>query len=137
MKNIGKKIAAALIMVMAVSLGACASPEPVENNGGSETPVTESTFTPGTYEGSAKGFHGDINLKVTVDENEITEIVADHTETEGLGDKAVEALIESAKEKDSLALDMMSGATYSSEAFLAALEIALVKAGGDAEKLKV
>lgn len=137
MKNIGKKIAAALIMVMAVSLGACASPEPVENNGGSETPVTESTFTPGTYEGSAKGFHGDINLKVTVDENEITEIVAEHTETEGLGDKAVEALIESAKEKDSLALDMMSGATYSSEAFLAALEIALVKAGGDAEKLKV
>ncbi len=137
MKNIGKKIAAALIMVMAVSLGACASPEPAENNGGSETPVTEATFTPGTYEGSAKGFHGDINLKVTVDENEITEIVAEHTETEGLGDKAVEALIESAKEKDSLALDMMSGATYSSEAFLAALEIALVKAGGDAEKLKV
>jgi len=137
MKNIGKKISAALIMVMAVSLGACASPEPTENNGGSETPVTESTFTPGTYEGSAKGFHGDINLKVTVDEYEITEIVAEHTETEGLGDKAVEALIESAKEKDSLALDMMSGATYSSEAFLAALEIALVKAGGDAEKLKV
>ena len=137
MKNIGKKISAALIMVMAISLGACASPEPAENNGGSETPVTESTFTPGTYEGSAKGFHGDINLKVTVDENEITEIVAEHSETEGLGDKAVEALIESAKEKDSLALDMMSGATYSSEAFLAALEIALVKAGGDAEKLKV
>jgi len=72
-----------------------------------------------------------------VDENEIIDIVAEHTETEGLGDKAVEALIESAKEKDSLALDMMSGATYSSEAFLAALEIALVKAGGDAEKLKV
>jgi len=137
MKNIGKKIAAALIMVMAVSLGACASPETAQNNGGSETPAAESTFTPGTYEGSAKGFHGDINLKVTVDENEIIDIVAEHTETEGLGDKAVEALIESAKEKDSLALDMMSGATYSSEAFLAALEIALVKAGGDAEKLKV
>lgn len=137
MKKIGKKIAAALIMVMAVSLGACASPEPAENTDGGETPVAESTFTPGTYEGSAKGFHGDINLKVTVDENEITDIVAEHTETEGLGDKAVESLIESAKEKDSLALDMMSGATYSSEAFLVALEIALVKAGGDAEKLKV
>ncbi|MFH5836340.1 flavocytochrome c [Proteiniclasticum sp. C24MP] len=136
MKNIGKKIAAALIMVMAVSLGACASPETKEPNEGNETPVEESVFTPGTYEGSAKGFHGDVLLTVTVNENEITEIVADHTETEGLGDNAIDAMIASAMEKDSLALDMMSGATYSSEAFLAALEMALVKAGGDAEKLK-
>lgn len=137
MKNIGKKIAAALIMVMAVSLGACAAPETTEPNEGNETPVEESVFTPGTYEGSAKGFHGDVVLTVTVNENEITEIVADHTETEGLGDNAIDEMIASAMEKDSLALDMMSGATYSSEAFLAALEMALVKAGADVEKLKV
>ncbi|WP_242693929.1 flavocytochrome c [Proteiniclasticum aestuarii] len=137
MKNIGKKIAAALIMVMAVSLGACAAPETTVPNEGNETPVEESVFTPGTYEGSAKGFHGDVVLTVTVNENEITEIVADHTETEGLGDNAIDEMIASAMEKDSLALDMMSGATYSSEAFLAALEMALVKAGADVEKLKV
>jgi fumarate reductase flavoprotein subunit len=137
MKNIGKKIAAALIMVMAVSLSACAAPETTEPNEGNETPVEESVFTPGTYEGSAKGFHGDVVLTVTVNENEITEIVADHTETEGLGDNAIDEMIASAMEKDSLALDMMSGATYSSEAFLAALEMALVKAGADVEKLKV
>ena len=137
MKNIGKKIAAALIMVMAVSLGACAAPETTEPNEGNETPVEESVFTPGTYEGSAKGFHGEVKLTVTVNESEITEIVADHTETEGLGDNAIDEMITSALEKDSLALDMMSGATYSSEAFLAALEMALVKAGGDVEKLKV
>lgn len=137
MKNIGKKIAAALIMVMAVSLGACAAPETTVPNEGNETPVEESVFTPGTYEGSAKGFHGDVVLTVTVNENEITEIVADHTETEGLGDNAIDEMISSAMEKDSLALDMMSGATYSSEAFLAALEMALVKAGADVEKLKV
>lgn len=137
MKNIGKKIAAALTMVMAVSLGACAAPETTEPNEGNETPVEESVFTPGTYEGSAKGFHGDVVLTVTVNENEITEIVADHTETEGLGDNAIDEMIASAMEKDSLALDMMSGATYSSEAFLAALEMALVKAGADVEKLKV
>ncbi|NCC79991.1 MAG: flavocytochrome c [Clostridia bacterium] len=122
---------------MAVSLGACAAPETTEPNEGNETPVEESVFTPGTYEGSAKGFHGDVVLTVTVNENEIIEIVADHTETEGLGDNAIDEMIASAMEKDSLALDMMSGATYSSEAFLAALEMALVKAGADVEKLKV
>ncbi|MBO1263969.1 flavocytochrome c [Proteiniclasticum sp. SCR006] len=122
---------------MAVSLGACAAPETTVPNEGNETPVEESVFTPGTYEGSAKGFHGDVVLTVTVNENEITEIVADHTETEGLGDNAIDEMIASAMEKDSLALDMMSGATYSSEAFLAALEMALVKAGADVEKLKV
>lgn len=135
MKKTGKRIAAALLMVMAVSLAACK---------GAETPVTpetpageETLFTPGTYEGTAKGFHGDIVLTVTVDEDSITDIKADHTETEGLGDKAVESLIAQAMEKNSLALDAMSGATYSSEGFLAALEAALVKAGGDIEKLKV
>lgn len=135
MKKTGKRIAAALLMVMAVSLAACKGAEtPVTP----ETPVGEETlFTPGTYEGTAKGFHGDIVLTVTVDEDSITDIKADHTETEGLGDKAVESLIAQAIEKDSLALDAMSGATYSSEGFLAALEAALVKAGGDIEKLKV
>lgn len=135
MKKTGKRIAAALLMVMAVSLAACK---------GAETPVTpetpageETLFTPGTYEGTAKGFHGDIVLTVTVDEDSITDIKADHTETEGLGDKAVESLIAQAMEKNSLALDAMSGATYSSEGFLAALEAALVKAGADIEKLKV
>lgn len=135
MKKITKKLAAALLLVMAVSLSACAGKETPETP---QTPISEEKmFTPGTYEGVSKGFHGDIKLTVTVDEDKITEIKAEHTETEGLGDNAVDTLIASAIEKNSLGLDLMSGATYSSEGFLAALEAALVKAGGDIEKLKV
>jgi len=138
MKKITKKLAAALLLVMAVSLSACAGKDTDETPQTPQTPtVEEKMFTPGTYEGVAKGFHGDIKLTVTVDENKITEITAEHTETEGLGDNAVDQLIASAKEKNSLGLDLMSGATYSSEGFLAALEAALLKAGGDIEKLKV
>lgn len=138
MKKITKKLAAALLLVMAVSLSACAGKDTDETPQTPQTPTAEEKmFTPGTYEGVAKGFHGDIKLTVTVDENKITEITAEHTETEGLGDNAVDQLIASAKEKNSLGLDLMSGATYSSEGFLAALEAALLKAGGDIEKLKV
>ncbi|HSL85467.1 MAG TPA: flavocytochrome c, partial [Bacteroidales bacterium] len=128
----------ALLLVMAVSLSACGGKETTPADEIPDAPaVGEIQFTPGTYEGSAKGFHGDITLTVTVDEEKITDIQAEHTETEGLGDNAIDSLIASAKEKNSLALDIMSGATYSSEGFIAALEAALVKAGGDLEKLKV
>ena len=138
MKKLGKKVTAALLLLLSISFAACGTKEPAAP----ETPETPSTigeglFTPGTYEGIAKGYHGDITLTVTVDENNILEIKSEHTETEGLGDKAVATLTEAALEKASLSMDLVSGATYSSQGFLAALEAALVKAGADVEKLKI
>ena len=138
MKKLGKKVTAALLLLLSISFAACGTKEPAAP----ETPETPSTigeglFTPGTYEGTAKGYHGDITLTVTVDENNILEIKSEHTETEGLGDKAVATLTEAALEKASLSMDLVSGATYSSQGFLAALEAALVKAGADVEKLKI
>lgn len=138
MKKIGKKVTAALLLLLSISFAACGTKEPAAP----ETPETPSSseeglFTPGTYEGTAKGYHGDITLTVTVDENNILEIKSEHTETEGLGDKAVNTLTKAALEKASLSMDLVSGATYSSQGFLAALEAALVKAGADVEKLKV
>ena len=139
MKKIGKKVTATLLLLLlSISFAACGTKEPAAP----ETPETPSSseeglFTPGTYEGTAKGYHGDITLTVTVDENNILEIKSEHTETEGLGDKAVNTLTEAALEKASLSMDLVSGATYSSQGFLAALEAALVKAGADVEKLKV
>lgn len=138
MKKLGKKVTAALLLLLSISFAACGTKEPAAP----ETPETPSTigeglFTPGTYEGTAKGYHGDITLTVTVDENNILEIKSEHTETEGLGDKAVNTLTDAALEKASLSMDLVSGATYSSQGFLAALEAALVKAGADVEKLKV
>jgi fumarate reductase flavoprotein subunit len=138
MKKIGKKVTAALLLMLSISFAACGTKEPAAP----ETPETPSSseeglFTPGTYEGTAKGYHGDITLTVTVDENNILEIKSEHTETEGLGDKAVNTLTDAALEKASLSMDLVSGATYSSQGFLAALEAALVKAGADVEKLKV
>ena len=47
-------------------------------------------MTAGTYEASARGFHGDVKLAVTVDNEKIVAIeVLEHHETEGIGSVAL------------------------------------------------
>jgi len=121
-----------LVLAMLFSVVGCVgkTEKPAE-----ETKV-EAIFTPGTYEGEAEGFHGKIIAKVTVTETEITDITVEHTETAGLGDKAVEKISLGVKESTSLNVPLVSGATYSSEGIMAAITAALEKAGADIEALK-
>ncbi len=125
-----KKILSLLLVVsMLVSLAACTSEKPVEKG-------DQAIFTAGTYEGEAEGYHGTILAKVTVTETEITDIQVEHTETPGLGDKAIEEIIEQVKINTSLGIEAISGATYSSNGILEAITKALEKAGADIEALK-
>ncbi|HBV68662.1 MAG TPA: flavocytochrome c, partial [Clostridiales bacterium] len=120
-------------MAMILSLAACGT-----NTG--EKPAgkagVDAIFTAGTYEGEAEGFHGTIKATVTVTETEITDIVVVHTETAGLGDKAVEKIVLEIKENTSLNVPMVSGATYSSKGIMAAVEAALEKGGANIAALK-
>lgn len=48
--------------------------------------VSAMAMTAGAYEATAQGFHGDVKLMVTVDEEKITAIeVVEQSETEGIG----------------------------------------------------
>ena len=92
-------------------------------------------MTAGTYEAAAKGFHGDIKIAVTVDENAITAIeVLEQSETEGIGTVALAKLPEAVLAAQTIAVDSIATATISSEAFKAALTDALTQAGADMEK---
>ena len=93
-------------------------------------------FIPGTYEGSAEGFHGDVKVEVTLTEERIVSIDVSEDETAGVGDKAIEQLVASVIESQSLNQDVVSGATYSSEGFLTALAVELESSGADLEVLK-
>lgn len=106
--------------------------------GGLFSPVyaQEIVFNPGTYEAEVEGFHGDVKVIVTVDESSIVDIEVTQSETEGLGKEAVEAIINQVKENQSLNVEVVSGATYSSEAIINALEEALKQSGVDIEALK-
>lgn len=128
-----KVISIILALAMILSLAACGT-KPAEQP--AEEPKTDAVFTPGTYEGEAEGFHGIIKASVTVNETAITDIKVTHTETPGLGDKAVEKIVLEVKENTSLNVPMVSGATYSSQGIMAAITAALEKAGADIEALK-
>ncbi|MCI5957498.1 MAG: FAD-dependent oxidoreductase [Clostridiales bacterium] len=93
-------------------------------------------MTAGTYTTAAKGFHGDIQLEVTVTANEITAInVASHSETEGIGEAALPLLVDAVLESQSIGIDDIAGATVTSTAFKAAVTAALEQAGADMEKM--
>jgi len=130
MKKMKRVLSIILVVAMVFGIVGCAKTETPEE------PKVEAIFTPGTYEGEADGFHGKIIAKVTVTETEITDITVEHTETAGLGDKAVEKIVLGVKETTSLNVPMVSGATYSSTGIMAAITAALEKAGADIEALK-
>lgn len=98
--------------------------------------VSAQTFSAGTYEGAAEGFHGEVKVEVTVTEDRIVSIEVEEDETDGVGDKAIEQLVGQVIDTQSLNLDVVSGASLSSNGLLAAIAIALEAAGADVDALK-
>jgi len=90
-------------------------------------------YTPGTYDASAAGIDGDVTLHVTFSEDAITDITADHNETEGVGSVAIETLTQQTLDGQGVPADTVAGATVSSTAFITALQDAIAQAGGEAE----
>jgi uncharacterized protein with FMN-binding domain len=86
-------------------------------------------YVPGTYEGTAAGFRGQVRAAVQVDENSIAGIGLSHGDDEETGGAAMRELLELVLETGSTEdIDAISGATESSLAFLAAVDSALAKA---------
>lgn len=88
-------------------------------------------YEPGTYTAVSKGFGGDINLTLTVDESSITdvEIIGDH-ETANIGSKAVEEMKQQILDAQGDEVDGVSGATVTSNAIREALKAAINQAKG-------
>ena len=85
-----------------------------------------------TLTASAPGKVADVTVQVKADDKKIYEItVTEHSETEGIGTMAVDALPGTIIEKQSLAVDSVSGATVTSEAIKQAVALALQSGGLD------
>lgn len=73
--------------------------------------------------GTGTGMGGEVVVKVTFDGDTITDIeIIKQTETEGIGDVALEELAQRIVEANSTEVDTVSGATTSSRALIAAVE---------------
>lgn len=80
----------------------------------------------GTYEGSGEGLFGPIQVSVEVQGGKITEIkVLDHSESDGIADPAISGIPKAIVEKQSLDVDAVSGATFTSDGIIEAVKNAL------------
>lgn len=103
---------------------------------GCSTPTNNNdSMKAGTYTASAAGYHGDITIAVTVDSGSIKSIeVTDENETEGIGKAALPSLVEQAVKDQTVEVDVVTGATITSEGFKVALKDAMTQAGADLSK---
>ncbi len=99
--------------------------------------VAEIAFTPGTYEGTAAGYNGDVVLSVTFSEDAIEAIeVVSSAETEHVGDVAYDILFPEIIEYTATGVDAVSGATFTSRAVFNAVNAAAEQAGCDVAALQ-
>lgn len=87
------------------------------------------SYKDGTYEGSGKGFGGQIVVSVTIKDGSISDIQIKEAKNE---DSAylnnAKKIIDTMKQKQTANVDVASGATYSSKGIIAAVQNALKEA---------
>jgi flavocytochrome c len=119
-----KRITAFLAVVLALGILGCAS-------------SSKLNFNPGTYQGTAPGFNGDVTMEVTVDAGRILSIrVVSQNDTPDISGLAYERIPAAIVAGQTLAVDTVSGATYSSKGIIAAVTAALEKSGVDIAALQ-
>ena len=88
------------------------------------------------YSATAKGFGGDITVEVTLEGGKITDVkIVGDDETEDYGAVAVQKMPEMILSAQSIDVDGISGATYSTNAIRKAFTDAMAQAGVDASTL--
>lgn len=102
------------------------APEPVE-----EAPAAENTLAENEYIGvGVSEIGGEVKVKVTMDGDKIAKIeVLSHNETAGISDSAFNTLPDAIIAANSTQVDVVSGATKTSEALIAAVNDALAQIG--------
>ncbi len=90
------------------------------------TTAAAGSFTDGTYTGTGSGFRGDTAVTVTVSGGEITDITVDSYEDDKpYFERAVDTVISSILSQQTVEVDAVSGATFSSNGIMEAVANAL------------
>ncbi len=116
-----KKLVSLLVMVCMV-VGLCAG---------------AFAYAPGAYSAGAAGMNGEVTVEVTFAEDKIDKVeVVSHSESAGISDPAIERIPAAIVDGQTLSIDAVSGATFTSNAILNAVADCVAQAGGDVEALK-
>jgi uncharacterized protein with FMN-binding domain len=120
---ITRKISCVVICVfILISITACSQ----------QTMSDEGIYTPGTYTSTKEGFGGNVKVAITVDTEKILSVKIDGTsETNGIGTVAIEKLSEEIRNLNSYDVDIVAGATSSSNAIIKAAKECIAQAKGE------
>lgn len=105
-----------------------------------EAPTTEAETTqaqgPVTYDAKGSGYGGELNLKVTIDGDTITDLeLGDHHETNVVMDRAFPVIRDRILEANTPVVDSVTAATFSSYAVKTAVADAMTQAGLEVENI--
>jgi len=85
-------------------------------------------FKDGVYTGTAEGFGAPVKVEVTVANGAISQVVVlENDETPFIAENAIKQVPEAIVASQSWEVDVVSGATYTSKAIMAAVEAALTE----------
>ncbi|MEG2531328.1 MAG: flavocytochrome c [Raoultibacter sp.] len=99
--------------------------------------LAEDGYTAGTYQATADGHNGKVNVSTVFSETAIESIeVQDNIETPGVRDWPIEIVPQEIIAHQSLAVDVVTGASFTSRAIIAAVKDCATQAGGDIEALE-
>ena len=113
-----------LVLLLSLSLFACSNK--------SEAGL----YKAGTYTAQGQGRNGDITVEVEFSSDEIKSVVVkEHGETAGISDGAISDIPEAIVEGQTLAVDVVAGATYTSNGIIEAVKKCVEQAGGDVDSL--
>lgn len=122
MLNVRKFLYVMICISLLFGVTACSQP----------TAVSEGIYTPGTYSSTKKGFGGNVKVTLEVDNEKIVSVAIDGaSETNGIGTVAIDKLSEEIINKNSADVDIVAGATASSNAIIKAVEECLAQAKGE------
>ena len=121
----------ALLLSLSMLFSACGSNTADKKAGDKADTKVEEATGEATGEGTAKGHNGDLKAVVTFEGDKIAKIDLTHEETEGLGDKAADKLVEEIIANNSINVDTVSGATVTSTALIEAVKAAIEASGRD------
>lgn len=141
MKKLVSVLLASSLLLAGCQSGSSSAPaetsQPVTTAAETQKETTkEAEESGGVFTGKAPGFHGDIVVEITVEEDVITDLkVTEHSETENIGEAALPVLAQQALDNQTINVDTVAGATVTSDGFRAALKDAVESAGLDISKL--
>ncbi len=136
--NLKKILSLFICLTLVMSITACQGTSFQSDKGQSGQVDNHPIFQAGTYTASANGKNGPIEVEVVFSDDKIeTVTVNGQNETEGISDGALASIPDKIVAKQSLAIDVVSGASLSSEAILTAVEDCVKQAGGDVDSLKI